>query len=62
MDHIGKLYEIPRYQHDSSQYILATTDNHTEEPVRQDVEHFNTLLVNETKSRGIRYIVAIGLA
>ena len=37
-------YEIPRYQHDSSQYIVATTDKDAEERVMQDVQHFNTIL------------------
>jgi hypothetical protein len=54
------LYEIHRYQNDTFQYIVATTNKHTEEYVRQDVEHFNALLSSEMKSQGIRYVFAIG--
>ena len=57
----GKLYEIARYQHDSFQYFVTTTDKHTEEDVRQDIEHFDTILGNEMKSHFIGYVLATGL-
>ena len=53
-------YEIHRYQNDSFQYIVATTNKHAEEHVRQDVDHFNSILSNEMKSQGIKYVFAIG--
>jgi hypothetical protein len=53
-------YEIHRYQNDSFQYIVATTNKHAEEHVRQDVDHFNAILSNEMKSQGIKYVFAIG--
>ncbi|HEX5976820.1 MAG TPA: hypothetical protein VFY68_06065 [Nitrososphaeraceae archaeon] len=54
------IYEIHRYQNDSFQYIVATTNKHAEEHVRQDVDHFNAILSNEMKSQGIKYVFAIG--
>jgi hypothetical protein len=53
-------YEIHRYQNDTFQYIVATTNKHTEEDVRRDVEHFNAILNNEIRSQGVRYVFAIG--
>ena len=53
-------YEIHRYQNDSFQYIVATTNKHPEEHVRKDVDHFNAILSNEMKSQGIKYVFAIG--
>ena len=53
-------YEIHRYQNDTFQYIVATTNKHTEEDVRRDVEHFNAILSNEIRSQGVRYVFAIG--
>ncbi|MGI8834241.1 MAG: hypothetical protein ACR2IS_16600 [Nitrososphaeraceae archaeon] len=49
-------YEIHRYQDDTFQYVVATTNKHTEEEVRQDVGRFNAILTNEMKSQGIRYV------
>jgi hypothetical protein len=54
------IYEIHRYQNDSFQYIVATTNKHSEEHVKQDVDHFNAILSNEMKSQGIKYVFAIG--
>ena len=54
------IYEIHRYQNDSFQYIVATTNKHAEEHVRKDVDHFNAILSNEMKSQGIKYVFAIG--
>ncbi len=57
---MADIYEIHRYQNDSFQYIVATTNKHCEEHVKQDVDHFNAILSNEMKSQGIKYIFAIG--
>ena len=53
---MNNIHEIHRYQNDTFQYIVATTNKYTEEQVRQDVERFNAILSNEMKSQGIRYI------
>jgi hypothetical protein len=53
-------YEIHRYQNDTFQYVVATTNKHTEEEVRQDVGRFNAILNNEMKSQGIRYVFSTG--
>ncbi|MGA8106491.1 MAG: hypothetical protein WB815_07525 [Nitrososphaeraceae archaeon] len=53
-------YEIHRYQNDTFQYIVATTNKHTEDDVRRDVEHFNAILTNEIRSQGVRYVFAVG--
>jgi hypothetical protein len=57
---MADFYEIHRYQNDSFQYIVAATNKHTEEHVRQDVDHFNAILSNEMKSQGIKYLFSIG--
>lgn len=57
---MADFYEIHRYQNDSFQYIVATTNKHSEEHVKQDVDHFNAILSNEMKSQGIKYVFAIG--
>jgi hypothetical protein len=51
-------YEIHRYQNDTFQYVVATTNKHTEEYVRRDVERFNAILSNEIRSQGIRYVLS----
>jgi succinate dehydrogenase/fumarate reductase flavoprotein subunit len=53
-------YEIHRYQKDTFQYVVATTNKHTEEYVRRDVERFNAILSNEIRSQGIRYVLSTG--
>lgn len=53
-------YEIHRYQNDTFQYVVATTNKHTEEEVRQDVGRFNAILNYEMKSQGIRYVFSTG--
>jgi 2-methylcitrate dehydratase PrpD len=57
---MADIYEIHRYQNDSFQYIVATTNKHSEEHVKQDVDHFNSILSNEMKSQCIKYVFAIG--
>jgi hypothetical protein len=54
-------YAIHRYQNDTFQYVVATTNKHTEEYVRRDVERFNAVLSNEIRSQGIRYVLSTGL-
>ena len=53
-------YEIHRYQNDAFQYVVATTNKHTEEYVRRDVERFNAIMSNEIRSQGIRYVLSTG--
>ena len=53
-------YKIHRYQNDTFQYVVPTTNKHTEEEVRQDVGRFNAILNNEMKSQGIRYVFSTG--
>ena len=51
-------YEIHRYQNDTFQYVVATTNKHTEEYVRRDVERFNAIMSNEIRSQGIKYVLS----
>jgi hypothetical protein len=53
-------YEIHRYQNDTFQYVVATTNKHTEDYVRRDVERLNAIMSNEIRSQGIRYVLSIG--
>lgn len=41
-------------------YIVARTNKHSEDIVRQDVERMNAMLSPEMKSDGIRYVFALG--
>ena len=54
------VYEIHRYKNDNFEYVVARTYKHTEEQVRKDVEKMNSMLNEEAKSQGIRYVFAIG--
>jgi hypothetical protein len=53
-------YEIHRYQNDTFQYVVATTNKHTEDYVRRDVERLNAIMSNEIRSQGIRYVLSTG--
>lgn len=53
---VGNVYEIHRYQSDQFQYVVARTNKHSETKVRDDVEKMNSMLSEEFKSQGIKYI------
>ena len=56
---ISNVYEIHKYEHDKFQCVVARTNKHDEEKVRKDTEKMNSMLSQEAKSQGIRYIFAI---
>ena len=56
---ISNVYEIHKYEHDKFQGVVARTDKYNEEKVRKDTEKMNSMLSQEVKSQGIRYIFAI---
>ena len=56
----NNVYEIHRYQHDNFEYVVARTNKHREEQVKNDVETMNKMLSKEAKSQGIRYVFAVG--
>ena len=57
---VGNVYEIHRYQSDQFQYVVARTNKHSETKVRDDVEKMNSMLSEEFKSQGIKYIFSVG--
>jgi hypothetical protein len=57
---VNNVYEIHRYQCDQFQYVVARTNKHSETKVRDDVERMNSMLSEEFKSEGIKYIFSVG--
>ena len=55
---ISNVYEIRKYEHDKFQCVVARTNKYDEEKIRKDTEKMNSMLSQEAKSRGIRYIFA----
>jgi hypothetical protein len=54
------VYEIHKYQKGEFQYVVARTNKHSEEKVRDDVNKMNNMLSEEFKSQGINYTFAVG--
>ena len=57
---VGNVYEIHKYQSDQFQYVVARTNKHSETKVKEDVERMNSMLSDEFKSQGIKYIFSVG--
>jgi len=57
---VSDVYEIHRYQHNQFQYVVARTNKHSETKVRNDVERMNSMLSEEFKSQGVKYIFSVG--
>ena len=57
---LGNVFEIHKYQSDQFQYVVARTNKHSETKVRDDVERMNSMLSDEFKSQGIKYIFSVG--
>ena len=57
---VGNVYEIHKYQSEQFQYVVARTNKHSEAKVRDDVESMNSMLSDEFKSQGIKYIFSVG--
>ncbi len=55
-----QVFEIHKYKGDELQYVVARTNKHSEEYVRNDVERMNSLLTPEIRAEGIRYVFALG--
>lgn len=55
-----QVFEIHKYKGDELQYVVARTNKHSEDYVRNDVEKMNSLLTPEMKDQGIRYVFAVG--
>jgi len=57
---MGQVFEIHKYKGDAFQYIVARTNKHSEDYVKNDVENMNNMLSPEMKAEGIRYVFALG--
>ncbi len=57
---MSDVYEIHRYQNDQFQYVVARTNKHSEEKVRNDVERMNSMLSEDFKTQGVKYIFSVG--
>ncbi len=55
-----QVLEIHKYRGNELQYVVARTNKHSEEHVRNDVEKMNSLLTPEMKAEGTRYVYALG--
>ena len=55
---IPNVYAIHKYGHDRFQCVVARTNKYDEEKIREDTEKMNSMLCQEAKSQGIRYIFA----
>jgi hypothetical protein len=55
-----QVFEIHKYKGDAFMYIVARTNKHSEEYVRDDVEKMNNMLTPEMRGEGIRYVFALG--
>jgi hypothetical protein len=55
-----QVFEIHKYRGDAFMYIVARTNKHSEEYVRDDVEKMNNMLTPEMRGEGIRYVFALG--
>lgn len=55
-----QVFEIHKYRGDELQYVVARTNKHSEDYVRNDVEKMNSLLTPEMKAEGMRYVFALG--
>jgi hypothetical protein len=51
------VYEIHKYNDEHFQYVVARTNKQTEEQIKKDVERMNTMLSDELKTQGIKYIL-----
>lgn len=56
---MGQIFEIHKYRGESFMYVVARTNKHAEDYVRDDVDRMNGMLSPEMKSEGIRYIFAL---
>lgn len=56
---MGVLYEIHKYQNDEFQYVVASTNKHSEMKVKDDVERMNSMLNESLKTTGIRYLFVL---
>lgn len=57
---MGQVFEIHKYKGDAFMYIVARTNKHSEDYVKNDVEKMNNMLSPEMKVEGIRYVFALG--
>ena len=56
---ISNVYEIHKYEQDRFQCVVKRTNKYDEHKVIKDTEEMNSMLSQEAKSQGIRYILAI---
>jgi len=53
------IYEIHKYQQDSFQYVVASTNKYSETKVQNDVERMNSMLNESLRTMGIRYVFTV---
>ena len=57
---MGQVFEIHKYRGESFMYVVARTNKHAEDYVKNDVDKMNNMLTPEMRSEGIRYVFALG--
>jgi hypothetical protein len=55
-----RIFEIHKYKADTFLYVVARTNKHSEDYVKNDVEKMNNMLSPEMKAEGTRYVFALG--
>lgn len=55
-----QVFEIHKYKGEELQYVVARTNKHSIDYVKNDVERMNSLLTPEIKAEGIKYVFALG--
>ena len=55
-----RIFEIHKYRADTFLYVVARTNKHSEDYVKNDVEKMNNMLSPEMKAEGTRYVFALG--
>ena len=53
------IYEIHKYQQDSFQYVVASTNKYSETKVKNDVERMNSMLNESLRTMGIKYVFTV---
>jgi hypothetical protein len=57
---MGQIFEIHKYKGDAFMYVVARTNKHSEDYVKNDIEKMNNMLSPEMKAEGIHYVFALG--
>ncbi len=55
---MGQVFEIHKYKGDDFMYVVARTNKHSEDYVKNDIEEMNNMISPEVKAERIHYVFA----